>query len=214
MAFQLFLFLLVVCLLLALARLGRLDWFPDRASSSQGRAKRTTLHPLLKPRSPDDCPTCRRASPASSAGGPAPVRPWREGKSRRGAPNHIDTEGFACPNHQCPYFGITEAHSHAAFRRWQAWAGRTPPHLSRPCLPQHLQCPRRHALVPPENPFSCRVAVVLSALAEGLDPSAAERVFGYRQASITAWLARAARARTHPARTRLWPSAPSTPAVG
>jgi transposase-like protein len=32
---------------------------------------------------------------------------------------------------------------------------------------------------------------VLTALAEGLDPSAAERVFGYRQATITTWLARA-----------------------
>ncbi len=30
--------------------------------------------------------------------------------------------------------------------------------------------------------------MVLSALAEGLDPSAAERVFGYRQATITTWL--------------------------
>jgi IS1 family transposase len=33
--------------------------------------------------------------------------------------------------------------------------------------------------------------MVLSALAEGLDLSAAERVFGYRQATITAWLTRA-----------------------
>ena len=32
--------------------------------------------------------------------------------------------------------------------------------------------------------------MVLSALAEGLDPSAAERVFGYRQATITTWLTR------------------------
>ena len=32
--------------------------------------------------------------------------------------------------------------------------------------------------------------MVLTALAEGLDPSAAERVFGYRQATITAWLSR------------------------
>jgi hypothetical protein len=30
--------------------------------------------------------------------------------------------------------------------------------------------------------------MVLSALAEGLDPSAAERVFGHRQATITTWL--------------------------
>ncbi len=33
--------------------------------------------------------------------------------------------------------------------------------------------------------------MVLIALAEGLDASAAERVFGYRQATITSWLWRA-----------------------
>ena len=38
---------------------------------------------------------------------------------------------------------------------------------------------------------SHQVAVVLSALAEGFDPSAAERVFGFRQAIITTWLSRA-----------------------
>jgi hypothetical protein len=38
---------------------------------------------------------------------------------------------------------------------------------------------------------SQQVAVVLTARAFGLDPSAAERVFGYRQATITAWLSRA-----------------------
>src|SRR5262249_12702292 len=38
-----------------------------------------------------------------------------------------------------------------------------------------------------------RVAMVLSALAEGLDPSAASRVFGFRQATMTRWLTRAGR---------------------
>jgi hypothetical protein len=38
---------------------------------------------------------------------------------------------------------------------------------------------------------SQQVAQVLSALAEGLDPSAAERVFHFRQATITRWLTRA-----------------------
>lgn len=38
---------------------------------------------------------------------------------------------------------------------------------------------------------SRQVAVVLSALAEGLDASTAERIFGYRQATITTWLSRA-----------------------
>ncbi len=44
---------------------------------------------------------------------PAPVRPWPEVKSRRGAPKRVNTEGFACPNRKCPYFGITDAHIHA-----------------------------------------------------------------------------------------------------
>ena len=70
---------------------------------------------LLKPRTPLDCPACRLSSTLSSGMGrsPLPVRPWREVKSQRGAPKRVNTEGFACPNHQCPYFGITDAHIHA-----------------------------------------------------------------------------------------------------
>lgn len=41
-----------------------------------------------------------------------------------------------------------------------------------------------------KTPFH-QVAVVLTSLAEGLDLSVAERVFGYRQATITTWLTRA-----------------------
>ena len=115
MALHVFVFLLVVCLRLFLARLGRLDWFPLRQSSSRGRAKRSTLHRLLKSRCPDDCPACRLASTPSPCVRPAPalVRPWGEVKSRRGAPKRVNTEGFACPNPQCLYFGRTDASMHA-----------------------------------------------------------------------------------------------------
>jgi hypothetical protein len=79
--------------------------------------------PPAPPRTPDDCPACRHASTASSGARPAPlpVRPWREVKSRRGAPKRVKTEGFACPNRKCLYFRITESHIHAASWRWQAW---------------------------------------------------------------------------------------------
>jgi hypothetical protein len=40
-------------------------------------------------------------------------RPWREVKSRRGAPKRVNTEGYACPNQGCSSFGITEAQIHA-----------------------------------------------------------------------------------------------------
>ena len=56
MALHVFVYLLVVCLLLSLALLSRLDWFPYSPSFSKGGTKHSRLHRLLKPRSPDDCP--------------------------------------------------------------------------------------------------------------------------------------------------------------
>jgi hypothetical protein len=50
---------------------------------------------------------------------------------------------------------------------------------------------RRHTPLYRLKTPSDQVAVVLTARACGLDPSAAERIFGYRQATITSWLSRA-----------------------
>jgi IS1 family transposase/transposase-like protein len=187
-----FVFLLVFCLLLCLAMLWCLDWFPLRQSSSRGGVKHSRLPRLLKPRTPDDCPACRLAASASSGGGPgpAPVRPWREMKSRRGAPKRINTEGFACPNPKCSYFGNTVAREHALvgdgkhgkaehIQTFRCQACRTTFTSRRNTPLYRLKTP------------SQQVGMVLSALAEGLDPSAASRVFGSRQATITTWLTRA-----------------------
>jgi transposase-like protein len=184
---QMFLFFL----LFFLALLCALCWLHPGPAQPRAAAKRRTRLPrLLKPRCPDDCPACRLASTASLGGGPAPVRPWREVKSRRGAPKRIDTEGFACPNPQCRYCGITDAHMHALvgdgkhgraerIQTFRCQACRTTFSARRDTPLYRLKTP------------SQQIAMVLSALAEGLDPSAASRVFGYRQATITAWLTRA-----------------------
>jgi hypothetical protein len=116
MALHIFVFLLVVCLLLSLTLLWRLDWLHLRPSSPREGAKRSTLHRL---RHRPAAQTIAR--PVVSAPLPRWVggqhlrksRPWPEVKSRRGAPKRVNTEGYACPNQQCPYFGITEAHIHA-----------------------------------------------------------------------------------------------------
>jgi hypothetical protein len=112
MTLHVFFLLLVFFLILTLARLCFLCW-PHRGPAQLAAAKRTPLHRLLKQRSPHDCPACRLASTPSPIVEPAPVRPWREVKSRRGAPKRVNTEGFACPNRTCPYSGITDAHIHA-----------------------------------------------------------------------------------------------------
>src|SRR5437763_7261963 len=191
MVLHVFVFLLLVCLLLSLALRWLLEWVPLEPSSSGG-AKRTALHRLLKPRSPDDCLACRHASTPSSGAGPAPqrVRPWPEVKSRRGAPKRIDTEGFACPNRQCTYFGITEAHIHALVGDGKH--GRTEPIQTFRCQACRATfSARRHTPLYRLKTPSHQIAVVLSALAEGSNPSAAERVFGFRQATISTWLTRA-----------------------
>ena len=151
MALHVFLFLLVFFLILSLALLWRLCWLPLQPSPSQAGSRRRMVHRLLKPRTPLDCPICRLCGTPSSGGGPAPVRPWHEVKSRRGAPKRIPTDGFACPNQQCSYFGISDVRVHASLGRWQAWPGRTHPDVSRSCLPYHVQCSTQHSLVPFEN---------------------------------------------------------------
>jgi IS1 family transposase len=192
MAIHMFSSLLVVCLLLSLVLLWRLCWLHLQPSHSRGGAMHPKTQRLLKPRTPLDCPTCRLASTASSGGGPAPtlVRPWCEVKSRRGAPKRVNTAGFACPNRKCLYFGITEPQVHALVgdgkhgRAEQIQAFRGPA-----C--RTTFCARRNTPLYRLKTPSHKVAVVLAALAEGLDPSAAEQVFGYRQTTITRWLTRA-----------------------
>jgi hypothetical protein len=53
MPIHVYVFLLVVCLLLCLALLWRHDGLPLQPCSTRAGAKRSRLHRLLKPRSPD-----------------------------------------------------------------------------------------------------------------------------------------------------------------
>jgi hypothetical protein len=66
MAIHVFVFLLVVCLLLSLERLGRLDWIHVLPSSSRRGAKRTKLHRSL-------CPAAQTIAP-SVGSAPLPRR--------------------------------------------------------------------------------------------------------------------------------------------
>src|SRR6266567_3959368 len=155
-------------------------------------SRRTPLQRLLKPRSPHDCPACRLSCAHSSVVGPVPppVRPWREVKSRRGAPKRVNTEGFACPNRECPSSGITDAHMHALVGDGKHGpASRIQTFRCQACrttFSARLHTPLYRLKTP-----SHQIAVVLAARAFGLDPSEARRVFGYRQATIITWLSRA-----------------------
>lgn len=102
----------------------------------------------------------------------------------------MNTDGFACPNPQCRYFGNSDAQFHALVgdgKHGQAEHIQTFRGLA--CHTTFTS--RRNTPLYRLKTPSQQIAIVLSALAEGLDASAAERVFGYRQATISTWLSRA-----------------------
>jgi hypothetical protein len=120
----------------------------------QGRpAVPPKLPRLLKPRTPLDGPACCPSRPCPTLPAPvrAPVRPWCEIKSRRGAPKRIPTQGFACPMPTCPSDQITDAKVHAASRGRLTWQRRSHSDLSLSSLPHDFQRPSQHPALPPQN---------------------------------------------------------------
>ncbi len=96
----------------------------------------------------------------------------------------MNTEGFACPNPQCAYFGITDGQIHALVGDGKHGHAEQIQTFRGPACRTTFSARRHTPLYRLKTPAH-QIAMVLSALAEGLDSSAAERVFGFRQATIT-----------------------------
>ena len=130
----------------------------------------------LHPRTPDDCPLCRLAATS-----PQDVPPRR-----------VPTEGYACRNPRCCYYGNTDAQLHALVAAGHQ--GRTEQIQQILCQACGAKVSARwgtalaHLKTPPG-----RIGEVLSALAEGLDVGAVVRVFGHGETTITRWRTRATR---------------------
>ena len=216
MALHVFVFLLIFFLIRLLVLLWRFSWYHLRPSRFKAWALHTTVHRLLKPRTPLDCPSCRLACTPSPNVRPAsaPVRPWREVKSRRGAPKRIPTEGFACPNRQCRYFGNTDAHFHALvgdgkhghaeqIQTFRCQACRTTFSARRDTPMYRLKTPSHQVAM-------VRISRWLKGWtrSRGLAGLPLSTSHDY-QVAHTRW-----RARTHPARALLLPSVAPAPATG
>jgi hypothetical protein len=74
------------------------------------------------PKSPKDCPHCRRGVRLETAHIHTGVTPWCQGKSPRGAKKRYSTHGHACLNPDCPYYGLTDEPIHALVRH--PWRGK------------------------------------------------------------------------------------------
>jgi IS1 family transposase/transposase-like protein len=111
-------------------------------------------------------------------------------KDPRGRKKRIATAGFACPNSNCRYYGITDEQIHALvgcgghgrqeyIRDLKCQACQTKFSVRYGTVLYRLKTPSR------------RVGEVLCALAEGLSVGAAVRVFGHGEFTIHTWLTRA-----------------------
>jgi hypothetical protein len=144
----------------------------------------------LKPRTPDDCPACCVTPQPGLPPTSIPLKPYSQVKDPRGRKKSIVTAGYACPNPDCLYFGITDDQIHALvgcgghgsheyLRDLKCQACQTKFSVRYGTVLYRLKTPAR------------RVGEVLSALAEGLSVGAAVRVFGHSEFTIRTWLTRA-----------------------
>ena len=77
------------------------------------KAKRSQKRPR-HPNSPRECPACQEETHGQGAiAAPGPVEAWPTRKSQRGRPKTVETDGYGCPDVECPYFNITDGQVHA-----------------------------------------------------------------------------------------------------
>jgi hypothetical protein len=177
--------LLVLALWLTLT-LGARACHPAPPSTRLPRGRRP-----CRPQTPAACPRCRHAS-ANDASGTVPASPpppWREVKSRRGAPKRVPTDGSACATPTCLYAGITDAAVHALVADGHHGRDRIQDFRCQACGCR-FSARRDTPLYRLKTP-AARVAEALGALAEGVDVAAAVRIFGHGEETITRWLTRA-----------------------
>lgn len=146
----------------------------------------------LKPKTGADCPLCQVGEgPHVNEGGQVVTpRPWREGRSPRGRKKGIATAGHACDNCACAYYGITDERIHAlvAYGRHGKYE-RIQDLLCQACGRKFTV--RRHTMLYRLKTHSRRVEEALTFLAEGVDVSVLERVWGIGEGTLRTWLTRA-----------------------
>jgi IS1 family transposase/transposase-like protein len=114
--------------------------------------------------------------------------PWPDRKSRRGRPKVVDTGGHACLNPSCDYFAIADPSIHALvsngcrgkqrirYFKCQACGG---------CRTSRFGTPLYWLKTP-----LARITMVMTAMSEGVDISAATRIIDHHHTTITCWIER------------------------
>ena len=144
----------------------------------------------LRPREPGDCPECAKGYHRLPRRPRRDVVPWSEVKDPRGAKKQVDTTGYACLHIWCRYFGVTDPAVHALVSDGYRGVNNDILYLRCQCCGKRKTSPAGTPMYRLKTPLH-KVAMVLIALSEGVDISAASRIFGHHHSTISSWLERA-----------------------
>jgi IS1 family transposase/transposase-like protein len=141
------------------------------------------------PKSPHDCPHCQAGVKLEVARVNQQVLPWREQRSRRGAKKRITTQGYACLNPACVYFGITDEQVHAVVGNGKRGKDHDIQYLKCQACQKVFTCRKGTPLYYLKTKTE-RVEMVLWFLVEGVDLSVMVRYTGHGDATLARWLNR------------------------
>ena len=168
----------------------RMLW--QRHHQSKKKRKKKGQRRQWQPKTPRNCPACQAGMKVSLFRVRRQVKPWSEVKSPRGRKKTIPTEGYACPNANCRYVGITDAAIHALVGNGKGGKQRDIQQFRCQACRCAFSSRRNTPLYYLKTP-SDRVELCLWLLAEGVDVSVLVRFTGHVDATVTRWLLRAGR---------------------
>jgi IS1 family transposase/transposase-like protein len=164
--------------------------YQEWQEQSKKKDKKKPKRRKWRPKSPTNCPACQEGLRLAVKPIQRQVKPWREYKSPRGRRKKIKTQGHACPNPHCRYFGITDETVHALVGNGKRGKqGHIQAFKCQCCqtnFSSRRNTPLYHLKTHPD-----RVEMCLWLLAEGMDVSVLVRFTGHVDATLSRWLTRA-----------------------
>lgn len=179
-----------IVMVLLLVQLVRLWWQLNHGRVKRWMQRVKDHRPRKRhPKSPKDCPHCCAGVALETIRINADVRPWYEVKNKRGRKKQYATQGLACLNRTCRYYGVRDEGRHALVRHTLRGKDQDIPYLRCQCCKQVFSSRRGTPLyylkTKPE-----RVEMVLWFLVEGVDMAVLVRYTGHKDATIARWLER------------------------
>jgi IS1 family transposase len=192
---EIILLLLVVALFLwELLQLRRKKWFVQWLSSVLPKPKTLEAPKIrqMKPKSEKDCPLCQKeqANETEPQACPHTIIPWSEMKKDKGGrPKQSITEGHACLEPECYYYGITDQTIHALVADGSHGKREKIGDLICQACQAGFSRRRNTPLYRLKTPSEV-VQKIMLLEAHGVETAVLEGVYQVRESTIRTWLAR------------------------